>query len=162
MIRPILAATALLALGIASAEAGLNRWSLGFLDRNGKATTYDRAAYKEVWMEEAGGWQFSLTCTANGPMIAVAAGRGQKADFAGPFIEPGIRVTVPGRDLWAGVAGRLTFDGKAYVGAAPPQIVDAMLKGTRVHVIEYLTHTEIKWPLQGSERYFAELSCLNT
>ena len=156
---PILAGL-IAVLGASAADAGLQRWTLGYYDANGNPASYDKAARTEVWMADEQGNEVALGCGDAGPTIALTIKLDGNGKDPGSFIEPGWRVSVPGTDLWLGPIGRMEFDGTSYVADAPMEIVEAMRKGTTVHVLEHITHSELKWRLNGSERYFPELDCL--
>lgn len=156
--------TVSLLVGLAGpADAGLQRWSLVYLDTSGAPTTQSKAAKVETYARTQKGHTVSIGCSdAGGHMLALHAPEGTQKDYAGPEIEPSVRISRPGTDYFLGPTGKMTFDGERYVGPLPEAAVAPLRERIRdglLTVAEYVTRFTVVLKTDGLERTLAELDC---
>ncbi|MEO1491138.1 MAG: hypothetical protein AAFV19_03170 [Pseudomonadota bacterium] len=166
MPRLLMLLTALFLLSAPQAEAGLMRWSVLYLDANGNAVNYGKHSNAEAWIENQQGFQFAIGCEGGDYRIYWTAPKDEKANWAGDYFEPSVRVHKPGTDLFLGPTGKMTFDGKRYVGPMHTQVMDALLtegeSDLTVAIVEFITKKTTIFPVQRVERIMNELPCLHT
>lgn len=161
VLAALLAATAALGATL-PAGAGLRAWSVVYLDGKGKPVTYGKHKSAEIWSEDTRGWQVGIGCEGGGLSMHVTAPKGEQADFAGPEIEPLVRIGRPGTDMFAGPIEKMHFDGTRYNGPMPREILDAILYDADNKQLTFTvlkTHTNVRLPLQRMERVVNELHC---
>lgn len=144
------------------AYAGLQSWSVLYLNDQGEPVAYGKHTTAEMWSESQAGWQISIGCSGGSLSIHVKAPEGTKADFAGPAFEPSVRIGKPGTDLFLGPTGEMTFDGTRYNGPLPRVVLDAMLTDARdkqMTFTDFNTRTAVLLKLQRVERPINELPC---
>lgn len=142
------------------ANAGLQRWSVVKVDASGRPAS---AGATETYASNQRGFTVSLGCMqGGGHKISLHAPDDLAKDFAGPEIEPSLRVAKPGTDLFKGPIGKMTFNGERYEGALPAAVMDALQQQHRdgqLTVTEFLTRTIITVKLADLDRTLPELGC---
>lgn len=145
------------------AEAGLQRWSIVYLDKAGQPTTAANAASIETYARTQKGNTVSIGCAVGGGyMLALHAPEGTQKDYAGEEIEPSVRISKPGTDLFLGPTGKMVFDGERYVGPLPEAVVASLRERIRdglLTVAEYVTRSTVALKTAGLERTLAEINC---
>lgn len=149
-------------LAVVPANAGLQSWSVLYLNDNGQAVAYGKHTTAEVWSESQNGWQISIGCKGDDLSLHVKAPDGEKADFAGPEFEPSVRVGKPGTDLFLGPTGEMVFDGARYNGPLPRVVLDAMLEDygdKQLTFTDFNSRTTVLLKIQRIARPVGELPC---
>ncbi|MEM1298518.1 MAG: hypothetical protein AAGH68_04495 [Pseudomonadota bacterium] len=158
----------ILAIGLAfstalPAAAGLQKWSLIHMDDNRQPSSVAKATLVETSAWTQRGFTVSIGCySGGGHMIALQAPDDLAKDFAGPEIQPSLRLSKPGTDFFRGPVGKLSFDGTRYTGPLPEPIVGPMKDKIRdglLAITEPLTRTIISLKTAGVERALAEMNC---
>ncbi len=161
--RAILGALAATLLMSASADAGLQRWSVVYLDSAGQPTAYGSAASAEAYVIDERGFSVGIGCAPDGGhSFVISAPEGGPADFAGPEMAPSLRIGMPGNDAFSGPTGDMVFDGTRYVGRIATPALDALRASTRdgrLMISEFTTRTILKLKLQSFERAINEVRC---
>lgn len=157
------ASTILLGLTAAPAHADLQKWSTLYLDAAGNPTSIGKAASTETNIRDQKGFVISIGCQAGGGhFLAIQAPAGEPADIYGPEIEPALRISTPGTDLFRGPIGKMTFDGTRYVGAMAEPIIAPLkekIRNGKLLISEYLSRSQLALKTERLERTLAELDC---
>ena len=157
------ASVLLLGLGSNQAEAGLQKWSTLYLDAAGNPTSIGKAASAETYLQDQKAFTISFGCQdGGGYFMAIQAPATENADIFGPEIEPALRVSKPGTDLFRGPIGKMIFDGKRYVGPAPDPIINPLkekIRDGKLLISEYLSRSQLALKTERLERTLAELNC---
>ena len=145
------------------AIAGLQKWSLVHVDANGAETTAAKSNAMEARASDQRGFTVAVACHPGGKhSIAVSAPDGMSSDFAGPIIEPSLRISKPGTDLFLGPIGQLKHDGRRYTGKLPEPAAASLLskiKDGLFAVTEFGTRTTISLKTQSLEFTLQQLGC---
>lgn len=162
MTRTIVFALAL-TLAAAPALAGLQRWDVTYLDKAGNPVGYGKGGSPEAFAHDARGYIVSIGCAPGGRhTMALTAPQGVAPDFAGASIQPGLRISKPGTDLYSGAVGPLAFDGRRYIGPVAPEVLAPLrekIQDGTLMLTELATHTTVKLELQSMARAIAEVAC---
>ncbi len=154
----------LVAVWAGDANAGLQRWSVLYLDGNGNPTTFAKAKSAEAYAFDSRGYSIAIGCSPDGGYsLMVTAPKEKPPKFAKiDEVEPSIRVGQPGTDYFMGPVGAMHFDGKRYVGRIPASAVEPLQSKIRNGLFafwELNSHTTIKLKTLGIERALREVDC---
>lgn len=145
------------------ATAELQKWSLVKVDAIDEQATAARSGAMEARASDQRGFTVAIACHADGGhLVAVMAPDGMSSDFAGPVIEPSLRVSKPGTDLFLGPIGKLQHDGTRYVGKLPEPAAAPLLtkiKDGLFAITEFGTRTTVSLKTQSLEFALQQLSC---
>lgn len=150
-----------LVLAAAPALAGLQTWEVAWFDQSGNPSSYGQGK-AEAFAHDSRGFVVSIGCApGGGHLIAMTAPPSMQPDFAGQSIQPGLRLSRPGTDIFKGTVA-MTFDGRRYAGPLPQPVVAPLREKIRDGVMmltELGSHTTVKLELQSMERAMAEVAC---
>ena len=139
-----------------TAEAGIQRWDLVPAPNATKGQS-------EAIASNQLGFSILIGCAESGGYnISLMPPNDKPGAFAGEAIDPALRISKPGTDLFRGPIGTMTFDGSRYTGHFPDSAAEPLRERLRdglLTLTEFSTRTIVSLKTAGLDRALAELSC---